>query len=88
LNDNTIQNAAEVMNFSLPKSPTTLSTDYNPVTTLTNGAKRGRSFSMRFMSYNTAQQDDDVVDPVFADICPPFVVQAIMPQYTENKGDT
>jgi hypothetical protein len=77
------------MDFSLPKAPaSTLASDFVPTTTLTNGAKRGRSFSLRFMSYDTASQDSDVIDPVFSVVSPPFVVQAIMPQYTENKGDT
>lgn len=87
-NDDTIQTAKESPNISLPRSPaTTLSAELQPVTTITNPAKRGRSFSMRFMSYNLTTQDDTVKDPVYADVSPPFVIQAMMPQFTENKAD-
>jgi len=73
---------------SLPIEPAeTLSYDYNPVTSMAQIAARGRSFSMRFMSYDPDNQPAYITDPVYADVCPPFVLQALMLQYTENKGD-
>jgi hypothetical protein len=42
---------------------------------------------MRFMSYGLTAQDDQARDPVYAVVSPPFVIQAMMPQFTEDKAD-
>lgn len=89
LNDNTEQVAREAPEFNLPRAPaSTLYSDYVPVTNKDDISARGRSFSMRVMSYILTGQLDNLKDPVFALISPPFVIQAMMVQYTENKGDT
>lgn len=74
---------------SLPRDPTdTMYYDLEPITSMSDLATRGRSFSMRFMSYNTSLQPTTVKDPVLAEVAPPFVIQAMLLQNTENKADT
>lgn len=77
-----------VVNCSLPREPaSTLALDQVATTTMSDVATRARSFSMRFMSYNTAEQSEDGIDPVYADVSPPFVLQAMLVQHTQGKGD-
>lgn len=77
-----------VVNCSLPREPaSTLAVDQVATTTMSDVATRARSFSMRFMSYNTAEQPEDGIDPVYADVSPPFVLQAMLVQHTQGKGD-
>lgn len=74
---------------SLPRNPTDgMYYDLEPITSMSDLASRGRSFSMRFMSYNTNTQPTTVKDPVNAEVAPPFVIQAMLLQNTENKADT
>lgn len=89
LNEAVLQEARECPDLSLPREDRalTLSYDYNPTTSMGNFATRGRSFNVRFISYDIDNQISYLKDPVYADICPPFVIQAMIPQFTENKGD-
>ena len=79
--------AREAVNSSLPREPdSAMYTDLLPVTCMSDIATRGRSFSMRFASYYVTSQPAGI-EPAYADVCPPFVLQALLPQHTENKGD-
>jgi hypothetical protein len=87
-NEDTLIEGREAVDVSLPTKPDlTMSSDYNPHTSMGNMATRGRSFSMRFTSYDISNQPDTTKDPVYADVCPPFTIQAMLIQNTENKAD-
>jgi len=86
--DKTYSNQRVVVDASLPREVTAMvSDDFEPTTNMSALATRGRSFSMKFMSYNTITQPLTTKDPVNAEVCPPFVLQAMLVQHTENKGD-
>lgn len=87
-NDTKTYDPRTAVDCSLPKVPTSvLQYDLEPFTQIGNLASRGRSFSMRFASYNITTQPSTVKDPINARVSPPFVLQAMLPQYTDNKGD-
>lgn len=73
---------------NLPRNPQpSLSNDYANFSNICNVARDGRSFNFRFMSYRLDGQPTDVKDPVYADVSPPFVAQAMLVQIKEGKGD-
>lgn len=87
-NDSTNQNPRLVIPINLPRDPNaSLATDYIPVTNICNVMKSGSSFNYRFMSYVTTGQPDDAQDPTTAIICPPFIVQGLLIQNIDTKGD-
>lgn len=82
------QNPVRLGPLNLPQVPTdTMELDYTPFTNITNYASRGVSFNYRFMSYTTTDNPATSKEPLQAAICPPFVIQGLLVQITENKGD-
>jgi len=89
-NDNTTMtySGRQAVVCSLPReTAASLEAEQTPYTTMGDVATRARGFSMRFMSYATDSQPAGVSDPVNAAVSPPFVMQAVLVQHTENKGD-
>jgi hypothetical protein len=87
-NSDVIVSEREAIEVNLPYSPaSTLADDFVSATSKNDPSARGRSFNYRFMSYNITSQPTTVPDPVYATVCPPFVIQAMLVQNTENKGD-
>jgi hypothetical protein len=87
-NSDVIVSEREAIEVNLPYSPaSSLADDFVSATSKNDPSARGRSFNYRFMSYNISSQLTTVPDPVYATVCPPFVVQAMLVQNTENKGD-
>lgn len=78
--------SALVQDVSLPRKPAT-DLELVPVTNIGNFATRGRSFNLRFMSYDRELISPLSVDPVYADLCPPFVIQGLLIQTNDAKGD-
>lgn len=82
------QDLTKVIPLSLPRDPNALiATDYIPVTNIGNVASRGNSFNYRLMSYTMTNTPADSKDPLYATVCPPFIIQGLLVQNTENKGD-
>lgn len=82
------QTTLKVIPLSLPRDPaSSLALDYIPVTNIANVASRGRSFNYRLMSYDTENTPATSKDPLYATVCPPFIIQGLLVQITENKGD-
>jgi hypothetical protein len=77
---------ALIQNVNLPRKPAA-ALEQTPVTNIGNFATRGRSFSLRFMSYDRETFSTLSVDPVYADFCPPFVIQGLLIQTNDAKGD-
>lgn len=73
--------------ISLPRSPaTSLTSDFVNTTNICNLASDGRSFNFRFMSYDLDAASSEV-NPIIADVSPPFVIQGMTVQGKEGKGD-
>jgi hypothetical protein len=87
--DKTYDSGRVTIDCSLPRDVTdTISNQLEPTTNMSQLATRGRSFSLKIMSYDALAQPTVPSDPESAERSPPFVLQAILLQHTENKGDT
>lgn len=87
-NTATNQKPSLVVPLNLPRDPNdTLSNDYQNWSNLVNYGKEGRSFNFRFMSCDLTGNPTAQKDPVYADVCPPFVIQGILVQTKDTKGD-
>lgn len=74
--------------LSLPRLPApSLATTYENFTNITNLACSGRSFNFRLMSYDEEAPQHPSSNPVYADVSPPFVMQFMLVQCKEGKGD-
>lgn len=86
-----VPNSRLIAPISLPRdASSSLSSDYKNTTNICNLASDGRSFNFRFMSYVTNSQSSQpnlYPDPVYAEVCPPFILQGMLVQTKEGKGD-